>query len=119
MSMQIPITNEITFIKFNVLGRSHLKELAEARGYIQGLLETADKASLVFSDVFVFRSCVLPYPNDLLTHTVFIRKYSQVLTAEQLIDLSNYRLGISNEEWVAHMSQFDRQVEPLVSGRVA
>ncbi|GAB4233942.1 MAG: hypothetical protein Tsb0021_13100 [Chlamydiales bacterium] len=110
------VLNACTTIKFDVIGNSYVKNVLEARGFVEGLQETQDKTSLVFSEVVANYSAVIESAEG-LNHNVATWYGKGPFTSQQFLKLLQFEDKISIEDWTKHMQQKLLQFEDEISNK--
>lgn len=123
MSVQTSVVkSQMAYVRFEVLGKSHIMSPKEAVGMVRGLLETVDATSLLFSGILVCRSVVTESKNTeddspiiqemdmqvAINHGMGIKEFKGSFTSEEFLRMMQYKSKISMGEWIAHIERFKK-----------
>ena len=107
MSGLVPVPGTRVYsavICFQLHGEYKSFPFAQAQGYAAGLLASASKASLVFTNVVASRMTVGFDENNNITWSHLVQSYRErQVDFDQFVEILNYPLNISGADWARYM----------------
>jgi formylmethanofuran dehydrogenase subunit A len=94
-------------VKFDVFGKTHWHDFETAMEFTIELLNTMDKASIVFTEIVASRAIVEERGKGALGHDLAMWEGKGPYTAEQFLAIMSFEPTISLHEWRAHMRTFN------------
>lgn len=112
MASPVPwIVSECDHLIFDVHGVRHCFPFESAKGFVLRLLQTSDKASLIFTNIIACRSTVIKKVDGNLKHEQTIWCAKSPFDTEQFLQIMNYHSGVLNDAWHQHLES----IKPLAN----